>query len=245
MNTEYLKEERLKLLQCQKEKRHFNFLFNKAVKENNRLKQTLAKLNQTVVELQEKCQDLTMKINNQNACKKGNRKRKSWSQIKCEHTKRKRIEQYGEKILNNIKRNVEECEGADLSLSVGRRLIKYKWRSKDFEEQLQDTTKVQHLHDHNYATTNKTKYEIEREDTDHADYSEFVDSEGNWRKRHIRSIINVMDKFRISHEAYHELKMVSKSQLPPIGKIAREKKIMSEELPYLKHPTVNTRDFRY
>ena len=48
-----------------------------------------------------------------------------------------------------------------------------------------------------------------------------------------------MDKFQISHEAYHELRMVSKNQLPPVRKIATEKKLMSEEIPYMKHPTVN------
>ena len=47
-----------------------------------------------------------------------------------------------------------------------------------------------------------------------------------------------MDCFRISHEAYHELCMVSKGHLPPLGRLSKEKKIMSEEIPYEKHPKV-------
>ena len=37
------------------------------------------------------------------------------------------------------------------------------------------------------------------------DYSEIYDCSGDWEKKHIRRLIYVMDCFRISHEAYHEL----------------------------------------
>ena len=47
------------------------------------------------------------------------------------------------------------------------------------------------------------------------DYSEIFDTTGHWKKQHIRRLIHVMDNFRISHDAYHELKIVSKGHLPP------------------------------
>ena len=47
-----------------------------------------------------------------------------------------------------------------------------------------------------------------------------------------------MDSFRISHEAYHELRMVSKGHLPPLRRLAAEKAIMSNQIPYIKYPDV-------
>ena len=71
------------------------------------------------------------------------------------------------------------------------------------------------------------------------DYSQIYDSDGNWQQKHKRAIIHVMDSFRISHEAYHELRHAGRNHLPPLHHIINEKFIMSEEIPYTKHPTVS------
>ena len=70
--------------------------------------------------------------------------------------------------------------------------------------------------------------------------SDIFDAEGNYVSQFLRSIIYVMDKHKISHEAYHETRMVTKGFMPPIHIIKEAKSIMSEEIEYIKHPTVCT-----
>ena len=65
-------------------------------------------------------------------------------------------------------------------------------------------------------------------------------SDGNWNKVHIRKIINVMDLYKISFEGYHELRMTSKSILPPLSKIIKERMKMSHVITSLHHSTVNS-----
>ena len=48
-----------------------------------------------------------------------------------------------------------------------------------------------------------------------------------------------MDCFRISHEAYHELRNSGNGHFPPLHHIMKEKVAMSAEIPYSKHPTVS------
>ena len=91
--------------------------------------------------------------------------------------------------------------------------------------------------EHSYAAENK---DFSENDSYHdLDYSDIYDCCGEWKQYHLRKIIYVMDSFRISHEAYHELRLVSKGHLPPIGRISKEKQDMSEEIPYEKHPRVS------
>ena len=68
--------------------------------------------------------------------------------------------------------------------------------------------------------------------------NEIFDVDGNWRQRFLRKIIHVMDKYKISHEAFHELRMVSIGYLPPVYRIQIEKKRMSEVVPYTKDESV-------
>ena len=238
----FLKELRFENLELKKEKRHLQNLFNKAVKSNNKLKKLLSQSEQICMQLKEKNENLIHALKQcQSTPDRPERKRKSWSQIKCEHTKRKRVSQFGEYVLTSIKNNIDECQGADLTLSIGSEKLNYQWKSKHFKDASSNSDPVpdlSHLNDHTYVKDFKRQPD-RTEDPNSVDYSEIFDDDGNWRIRHIRKIINVMDKFRISHEAYHELRMSSKSKLPPIGQIVKEKIIMSECLPYEKHPTVS------
>ena len=62
--------------------------------------------------------------------------------------------------------------------------------------------------------------------------------DGTFLTTHKRGIIHVMDQYKISKEAYHELSMQSKGYLPPIGQIMKEKHLMSDSIPYEKHSSV-------
>ena len=126
-----------------------------------------------------------------------------------------------------------------MTLWIGSNRITLKWTPKNFQsvDNIDQSLNTKTIPlDHNYAFPPK---EIPFEEDYHdIEYSEFFDHDGKWLKRHVRRLIHVMDSFRISNEAYHEIRMVSKGQLPPIGTIRKEKKIMSHELPYIKHPKV-------
>ena len=51
-------------------------------------------------------------------------------------------------------------------------------------------------------------------------------------------IISVMDQVRFFQEAYRNLRAVKQGHLPPLNRILKERKIMSEEVPYMRHSTV-------
>ena len=92
--------------------------------------------------------------------------------------------------------------------------------------------------DHSYASPENLKLNHEDDDLQDIDYSSIFDSHGNWQEKHKRSIINVIDSYGISHEAYHELRLARKGHFPPLYKIINEKKIMSAEIEFIRHPTV-------
>ena len=129
-----------------------------------------------------------------------------------------------------------------MTLRLKDNCINFSWSPKDLNtseiNSSHTLTNRQHMSDHSYARTmldsDKTHEEIED-----VDFTDIYDSEGNWQRNHMRCIIHVMDCFRISHEAYHELWMVCKGHLLPLWRIASEKKVMSEQIPYIKHPSVS------
>ena len=97
--------------------------------------------------------------------------------------------------------------------------------------------------DHTYASPNLFQIEDEEYSLDDIDYSSIFDTHGNWQQRHKRCIINVMDSYRISHEAYHKLRHAGKGHLPPLYQIRIKKNLMSKEIPYIKHPTVSSNEY--
>ena len=167
------------------------------------------------------------------------RKRKSWN----ERTKRRRFLYYKGLILLTLK-EINGCHRSEVTLWLGDNKLNFLYSPKDFErnegtdlhviEQIKRTEHI--LQEHNYSDCVK---EIEHDnDLPDTEYTQIYDAEGNWQKKHIRKLIHVLDSFRISHEGYHELRMVSKGHLPPIWRLMVEKKYMSEEIPYIKHPKV-------
>ena len=130
-----------------------------------------------------------------------------------------------------------------MSLNLGDHTINYRWTSKDLQNnQCERSTKevfnFTKTSDHLYASAKLVQYHESDDDVENIDYSTIFDSQGNWQQRHKRSIINVMDSYHISHEAYHELRHAGKGHFPPLYQIRNEKRLMSAEIPYIKHPTV-------
>ena len=80
------------------------------------------------------------------------------------------------------------------------------------------------------------------EDEDHIPDSEHYPdaflSNGQWNPIHLKRIVHILDIFKISQKAYHELRITSRSILPPINRILATKKKMSETIKPLHHRTV-------
>ena len=124
-------------------------------------------------------------------------------------------------------------------------MVNFSWKPKNFKHaQIKDNQydifNFGKNSDHSYASPKMLKCQSgeEDEDIDGIDYSRIFDCEGNWTKEHKRAIINVMDCYHISHEAYHELRLAGKGHFPPLYQIRIEKSKMSGEIPFIKHPTV-------
>ena len=165
------------------------------------------------------------------------RKRKEWDDIKSERTKRRRIVQYRDDIFKTLNQ-INGCHRSELTVWIGSDRFNLSWKPKHFEDKPTLTAEQKgFISDHTYSLPKEL--DDSDEEIQDINFSEIYDGEGKWKKEHIRRLIHVMDCFRISNETYHEIRMVSKGHLPPIGQMRKEKKIMSQELPYIKHPKVH------
>ena len=198
-------------------------------KDSLQLKQQVKQLKEKIVQFTETPQ------------KRKPKQTKEWNKIGSERTKKQRLGIFKELLINTIK-SMKVCHRAEIYLWLEDNRIHFSFSPVD----LLQKEKFNHIHsenqvnfslDHTYCA--QDTHIGENDNFTDLNYSEIYDSSANWQKSHIRRIIYVMDCFQISHEAYHELRMVSKGHLPPIGRLSKEKKVMSEEIPYHKHPKVN------
>ena len=206
------------------------------------LKKELLKCKQHTINLQTKCTELQSNLKKYQLPKyspKNSRKRKQWEEIKSVRTKYRRFNEYKDHLFSTLQ-EIKVCHRAEITMWLPENKISFSWSPKHFRQELDCTAKAKSsnlLSDHNYVRISE---EMDDEDSfEDVNYSEIFDDEGNWRKTHIKRLIHVMDSFRISHQAYHELRMVSKGHLPSLGRITSQKKIMSEKIPYTLHPKVS------
>ena len=238
---------RQEMLQMQKERRHYQSMYQAECRDNKKLKLQLLrtqKMNSILTAEMEK--EKRMQPNNPSnevPTVKKTRKRKRWQDIKNEGTKRRRLNFYKDMLIETLKQ-MDSCKKAQVTLWICEQKVHFTWSNDDFNNSTNDSSQqissnVRNIyHEHTYGWYPKPSRE-EAKDFNDTDLSEIFESSGHWRKIHLRRLIHVLDSYRISHEGYHELRMVSKGHLPPISKITREKTIMSEEIPYTKHPTVS------
>ena len=130
-------------------------------------------------------------------------------------------------------KSLRACHRAEISLWFEQNKINFSFTPEDFNEKVNgdkvDCSNFDNITaDHCYGAQVK---DVEEDNLGDFDYSEIYDSRGNWRQIHIRRLIHVMDCFRISHDAYHELRMVSKGHLPPLQRLSKEKKSCQKKFP--------------
>ena len=226
--------------------KHYKQLYSRECKKNTFMQKQLKRSLRNASHLENRLQNLRKKF----ACEKQRdqdsgrtRKKKLWSNIKCDRTKHHRMNVCGNLVLSTIQQNLPECRFAQLTLNVGGKKVHFTWKgaqlkSLTLQSSNHDIFNFQKNSDHSYASAAFLKTQVETDKLEQIDYDSIFDSDGNWQKEHKRSIINVMDCYRISHESYHELRHAGKGHFPPLYQIINEKKIMSGEIKYFKHPTV-------
>ena len=124
------------------------------------------------------------------------------------------------KIFHNVLSNLPDITTANINAKLGSDTLNVLWNRAQRD-----------------AIPNNAAVDADDNLLD-VDQSQIFDSDGNYLTPFLRSIIHVMDKHKISHEAYHETRMITKGFMPPVHIIKRAKAKMSEEIEYIKHPTV-------
>ena len=109
--------------------------------------------------------------------------------MKCDCTRRQRLNDYGHSIFKSLNENLPDCKLAQLSLSLGEKTVNYTWKSKqlknkEFEDSNADIFNFNKTADHSYASSKLVNFEEEDADLENIDYSKIFDSEGNWQQKH-------------------------------------------------------------
>ena len=202
-------------LQAKRECRHYKLLYSQECRKTKVLLKEINKLRKQIADSKRKNELVSSKNSQltQQHETKVTRKRKCWTQLKCERTKHQRVSEYGSSVLNTINVNFSQCKRAQLSLFMGDKTVNFSWTSKDMQKcsnAQQSALQFSNMYDHSYACSKLVDHDSKEDDIADIDYNSIFDSEGKWQPKHKRSIITVMDCYRISHEAYHELRLAGK-----------------------------------
>ena len=198
------------------------------------------------VNLQEQIDNLTEQVRNITChinSSKVSRGYKRWSQLTSPVSKSKRKAQF-RKCIEQSLMHLTEVKRVCVQLRIANEDVVLIWaqnhlrllRNRAKSMLRNNTQDVNQNLDKNNAAQIESEYEDEiapgKNDPD-----AFL-SDGTWNPVHIKRIINVMDLYKISREAYHELRMTSRSILPSISRVKNTKKFMSNEIECLYHRTV-------
>ena len=153
--------------------------------------------------------------------------RKNWNDASAQ-TKRKRTIEY-RSVFDSAMQIVPECKKAKLSLAVGNNRLKFKWSPEDLSK--------------GRETMRQKGFPVRDPPPIESDDASETDDPTDTRSREFvhEQIIHVMDRYRISQDAYHELQQtLKKLSLPPMHYLKKQKKKMSEEIPFEKYPNVSS-----
>ena len=248
-------EERLKLIEHlthelaegKKERKHYQYLYKEQCVQNKNIQKKLVALKKKVSKLDSELSAMQSKVGvhiPKYSGDRSKRKCKAWCRLRCEKSKRVHISEYRQHVFSTIQENVPHCKRAHLSLCLTGQNVNFNWNGEQLKKvhtPHEAPTNFGSRDDHLYAKPEHpeiNEHDHDEEITD-VDYSKIFDCEGNWQRNHKRSIIHILDTFRISHQAYHELRHAGKNHFPPLHHIIKEKIVMSDEIPYTKHDTVS------
>ena len=191
---------------------------------DRRLQEGRAELLQTEnLQLEEEKQELNELLDQLNAhldrfrIPKGYKK---WVNLKSPVSRSKQKSQF-RRCLDQAMMHLTEVSRARVQLRIGKEDIVLVWAKNHFRFL---RNRVRHIlnnrrgnNQNNVNVNDRNNQSDNEEDIEDAesDPDAFL-SDGTWNDVHIKKIIHVMDLFKISHEAYHELRMTSRSILPPL-----------------------------
>ena len=175
---------------------------------------------------------------------------KKFHKLRSPTAKAQRKSQF-KRCLNQSIVHLKEIKNAQLKLMIGKKDINLSWSQNELKElrskhaQLpmnlpnddQDEEEMD-VDDDNGAVAGDEDIEIDETNSE-TDIPDPFLPDGKWNPQHIRRVIHVLDSYHISHKAYHELRLSSRSILPPLHKMKKEKKIMSKGINYYKCGTVS------
>ena len=161
---------------------------------------------------------------------------KTWANLKSPVSRAKRKSQF-RRCLDQAMMHLHEVTRSRVQLRIGKEDIVLVWAKNHFRYlRNRGRNILNNRRQNNDPTLNESQSEDDM-DNDVSEPDAFL-SDGTWNEVHIKRIIHVMDLFKISHEAYHELRMTSRSILPPLYRIKNIKKSMSTEINSFHHCTV-------
>ena len=225
---------RHKLINCKKDLQNYKSLYYDAKKEICQLKSDLHKVNAKHGKLQAQVK----------ADKASHGQWKSVIKRKCPFkdcsipTKKTRLEDY-KPFLNKILDILPQCTKSSVCIEEDGQPVQLSLcKSSDNTEITSPRKDMAKGADHNYCN-NEAGDALPHPTSIESENSGIYNADGSFIKKHIRKAVLVTDNFRISNDAYHEIRSELNGHMPPVGKVKLEKSIMSEEIPYQKHPTVS------
>ena len=172
---------------------------------------------------------------------------KKWEELQSPVSKAKRKADY-RNCLEQSMMYLHEAKRVRVQMLIGKQEIFLVWSQNELRRLRNDAKNIRlprvlnaaqganSSPNRNVTTSNDSEDEDSIEQGE-SDPDAFL-PDGTWNILHIRRIIHVMDMFKISYRAYHELRMTSRSILPPLNKLKKERIKMSNEIKCLHHKTV-------
>ena len=229
--------------------RNYKYLYRNELAENSKNVKTIKDYDEVNQRLLREKSELDDKISNlqehMNAMKipKGYKK---YHQLKSPTAKARRRAQF-KRCLNQSIAHLHEIKNAQVKLIIGDKDVNLSWCENDLRELRNGLRQLNEAADDpNLDAQNNRPFagDEDFEDAERITGAHAPDPflpDGKWNTQHIQRIIHVLDMFGISHEAYHELRLTSRSILPPVYTIKREKKTMSKRIHYYKRLNVRKR----
>ena len=221
----------LRLLTSTQEVNHWRLAYNRAVNTKQQVQNALDQKEEEHRNLQtqlERLQENYDRVKDELSKFKPSCNYKKYRELNSKSGKVQRKRQC-RKMFHNLLGNIPDITRANINLKLGSDNLHVLWKS--------NANNANQAVNATLRGTDDDLFDVNEND--------IFDDEGNYVTPYLRSIIYVMDKHKISHEAYHETRMVTKGFMPPVHVIKKAKAIMSEEIEYIKHPTVCIRISRF
>ena len=199
---------------------------NNLVQQRNALRRRLRLLQNQKDDLQNENDDLTHEVRNLTGRLQNYKPKiyhKGWQNIACQ-TRRKRKADYNQ-MFDDVLQRIPECKKAKLQLRLGNQDVSFKWNLQDMQNHRNALKRNGH------TIRDPTILPEDESDSDH-------DTLPVEKKRR-RSVVSLMDEFKLSQKGYHEFRYLISKAAPPLHHIKNERVIMSGQIPYIKHPTVS------